>query len=140
LDLSQIFLRKGPLSLALAAEYKSMALEGLSTITLQKSETALRPLNVGLLILFQQGSLWPYAAAGPVFFNYEERSPLHFTSGGTTGFSLQGGLYWGPPSFPAIKVKAFFKWTKAVAEENGLEVDLGGWEFGAGLSLAFSFF
>ncbi len=139
-DFSQVFLRKSFWSLAAAVENRHFSLEGRSTVTGQESRTAIRPLDLGLRVILEIGSFRPYASAGPVFFSYQERSPLHDTTGYATGISLQAGLYWGPSSFPLLKAKAFLKWTRALAEENGLVVDLGGIEVGAGLALAFTLF
>ncbi len=139
-EFSQEFLKKTTWSLAAAAEYRSSSLEGRSTITGQKSLTTLMPLDIGLRLYLEIGAFRPYTGVGPVFYSYREESPLQNTLGYTTGISLQTGVYWGPPSLPILRGKAFLKWTRALAEENGLNVNLGGIEIGAGLALAFSFF
>ncbi|MBN2199447.1 MAG: AMIN domain-containing protein [Candidatus Aminicenantes bacterium] len=139
-DVAQDILSGGSWVLAAAAEFHRLSLEGESTITAKATRVTVSPMEFGLRVFFRSGAFHPYFQGGLVSCSYEERSPLEDTLGRATGFGLQGGLYWGPASFPALKARAFVKWTRAVAVENGLEVNLGGLEIGAGLALAFSFF
>ncbi|HEX9901366.1 MAG TPA: AMIN domain-containing protein [Acidobacteriota bacterium] len=139
-DLSQVLFASGRLALAFGAEYQRLSLEGRSTITGQATQVSMAPLNLGLRFIFRAGSFWPYASAGLAVYHYEEKSSLHNTRGYSTGFSLQGGVYFGTSSFRLLRAKAFLRWTRVVSEKNGLRVNLGGMEIGAGLALAFNLF
>ena len=140
LDVTQVLFASGRLALAVGVEYQQMSFEGQSTITGQATQVSIAPLNLGLRAIFRAGYLWPYASAGLAVYHYEEKSSLHNTMGTSTGFSLQGGAYFGTPSFKLLRAKIFLRWTSVVSEENGLRVNLGGTEIGAGLALAFNLF
>ncbi len=140
LDLSQVLFASGRLALAVGVEYQQMSFKGQSTITGQTTQASIAPLNLGLRAIFRAGYLWPYASAGLAVYHYEEKSSLKNTMGTSTGLSLQGGLFVGTPSFQLLRAKVFFQWTRVIAEENGLQVNLGGTEIGAGLALAFNLF
>jgi AMIN domain len=139
-DFSQVFFTSGRLALAAGAEYESLSLEGQSTVTGQATQVSIAPLNLGLRLILRRGSLWPYLSAGLAVYHYRETSSLRNTMSYTTGFSLGGGIFVGSPSFELLRAKAFVQWTRAVAQENGLQVNLGGWEIGGGLVLGFSLF
>jgi hypothetical protein len=140
LDFSQVLFTSSRLALAAGAEYERLSLEGQSTVTGQATQVSIVPLNLGLRLIVRSGSLWPYISAGLALYHYQETSSLHNTVSDTTGFSLGGGVFVGSPSFKLLRAKAFFRWTRAVAQENGLRVNLGGWEIGGGLVLGFSLF
>jgi len=139
-EIAQDILSRGPWVLAAAVEYNRLSLEGESTITGSATSVIVTPMEFGLRILFRAGFFHPYFQGGLVSCGYEERSPLEDTLGRATGFDFQGGLYWGPASFPSLKARIFMKWSRVMAEENGLQINLGGVEIGAGLALGFSFF
>jgi hypothetical protein len=140
LDLTQVLFASGRLAVAFGAEYQRLSLVGQSTITGQATQVSIAPLNLGLRFIFRAGYLWPYASTSLAVYHYEEKSSLKNTMGTSTGFSLQGGLFIGTPSFKLLRAKVFFQWTRVVTEENGLQVNLGGMEIGAGLALAFNLF
>ena len=140
LELSQVFWMSGQSTLALGFEYKSFSLQGHSTVTGQETSVTITPLPLSLRFLHRFGQASAFISAGPVFINYREKSILQDTFGYTTGLRLQGGIILGTPTFQAIKAKIFVSWTQAPTEENGVRVNLGGLEIGAGLALAFSLF
>jgi len=140
LKISQDVLSRGSWVVAAAVEYERYGLEGESTLTARGTKVTIAPLSLSLQAAVRAGPFLPYLAGGAVFSRYEETSPLRDTAGSAMGLGLQGGIYWGPASLPSLKAGAFVKWTRAVAKENGIEVNLGGLEVGAGLSLGFSLF
>jgi hypothetical protein len=140
LELSQAFWTSGPSTLALGFEYKSFSLHGHSTVTGQETSVTITSLPLSVRFLRRFGRAAAFLSAGPVFFNYRETSLLQNTFGYTTGLRLQGGILLGTPTFQAIKAKIFVGWTQALTEENGVRVNLGGLEIGAGLALALSLF
>ncbi len=130
----------GRLALAVEAEYSRLLLEGQSTISHQATHLNLQSLSLGPCLFLRAGILWPYASAGLAVYQYHEKSPMHNTLGNSLGFRFQGGISVGAPSFGLLRARVFFQWSKAVAEENGIKVNLGGISIGAGLALAFNLF
>lgn len=140
LEFSQVFWTSGQSDLAVCLEYRSISLHGYSTVTGQETSVTIVPLPLSLRYLIRSDKGSVFISAGPVFFNYMEKSTLQDTFGYTTGLHLQGGIILGTPTFQAIKAKIFLSWTYAPTEENGVRVNLGGIEVGGGLALAFSLF
>jgi len=137
---SQAFITFRQMAVAFEVEYERLAMEGQSTVSHQATHVTLQSLNVGPSLIYRLGSVWPYASARLAVCQYHETSPLHSTLGNAPGFSLQVGSYFSAPSFDLIKARVFFQWSRAVAEEHGTKVNLGGISIGAGLALAFSLF
>jgi len=139
-NFTQICFDFGRLALAVEAEYGRLLLEGQSTITHQATHLNLQSLSLGPCLFLRAGIFWPYASAGLAVYQYHEKSPMHNTLGNSLGFRFQGGISVGAPSFDLLRARVFFQWSKAVAEENGIKVNLGGISIGAGLALAFNLF
>jgi hypothetical protein len=140
LEFSQVFLKSGRSDLALGLEYRNLYFHGQSTVTGQETSVTITPLPLSLSYLVRSSKVAAFISAGPVFINYREKSTLQNTFGYTTGFRFQGGIFLGTPTFKTLKAKFYLSWTYALAEENGIRVNLGGLEIGAGLALAFSLF
>ena len=79
----------------------------------------------------------PYLGAGVDIFLYKEESHISSISGLTTGFHMEGGVYYRPPLFEFIKIRAVLRVSRAVAKENNIKVNLGGLELGLGLLYCF---
>jgi len=69
--------------------------------------------------------------------SYQENSDFHSTSGSTWGYHLEGGVFIKVPRLKFLMLNLYLKITKAIAQEETIEVDLGGLEFGLGLTFGF---
>ena len=89
--------------------------------------------------------LWKYfqvfAGYGLDWYSYTETSTIANTTGKANGHHFTGGIYLIPPVLDGIfRLKIYYKSTKVTANSNGIAVDLGGNEYGIGLSLGFNLF
>ena len=117
-------------------EIKYFQKTGLLTYTQEKSDFYLLPISLGVRYILPFVLLHPYAGAGGDFYLYYEKNPIGNVLNYTTGLHALGGVYvqFGKlPIFLNLRVKL----TTARAEEQGKTLQLGGWEYGAGLAVSF---
>jgi hypothetical protein len=117
-------------------EIKYFKKTGLLTYTQEKSDFYLLPISLGVRYILPLGIFHPYAGAGGDFYIYYEKNPIGNVLNHTTGLHALGGVYvqFGKlPFFLNLKLK----YTRARAEEQGKTLQLGGWEYGAGLAFSF---
>jgi hypothetical protein len=50
---------------------------------------------------------------------------------------MEGGIYYNPPLFGFIKIRAALRISRAIAKENDIKINLGGLEFGLGILYCF---
>jgi len=111
---------------------------GASTVTKEETKFSIIPLSISGRYLFKVNNFIPFASIGLDYYNYKERSVLHDTSGSTTGYHFQGGIYYQIPKFEFMKIKLYVKYTKAKAKEDDFDVELGGTELGIKLAYGFN--
>ncbi|MBD3414127.1 MAG: hypothetical protein GF421_06835 [Candidatus Aminicenantes bacterium] len=124
-------------SLGISLEIRGMAKAGQSTISRQNTLLSMNPITVTGRYILKKGVLRPFLGTGLDIFLYKEQSSLGDHSGAAGGFHLEGGVYCHPPLFDMISIKAGVRWTRAVAQEDSIKVNLGGLEFGLGILLCF---
>ncbi|MFW6123964.1 MAG: hypothetical protein ACOC5G_01970 [Acidobacteriota bacterium] len=118
-------------------EVRGFSKTGHSTVTNQNTFFSLTPLTLtGKYITFLH-DFTPYLGAGIDLFFYKEESHLSLVSGSTPGFHIEGGIYYQPPLFQFIKIKAALRISRAIASENDIKINLGGLEFGLGILYCF---
>jgi hypothetical protein len=117
-------------------EIKYFKKTGLLTYTQEKSDFYLLPISLGVRYILPLGIFQPYAGAGGDFYIYYEKNPIGNVLNHTSGLHALAGVYvqFGKlPFFLNLKLK----YTHARAEEQGKTLQLGGWEYGAGLAFSF---
>ena len=82
----------------------------------------------------------PFAEVGWDYFPYREESPVYTTSGSALGFHLQAGVFIPLKVLKSLKVKLYLRYSRVKTEENDLEVNLGGIEYGMGLVYGLNLF
>jgi hypothetical protein len=82
-----------------------------------------------------------FVGGGLDWYSYSEMSTIANTSGNANGSHFTAGVYLIPPVLDSmLRVKLYYKLTKVTATANSLSVQLGGNEYGIGLSLGFNLF
>lgn len=112
---------------------------GYSTLTQEETRLKLFPLALGVRYFLKAKYLTPWVEIGMDYFMYDEKSDIHDTNGSTWGYHIQGGIYVPFPGVPSLMLKFHARHTKATANENGLNINLGGPEFSLGLAFGFNF-
>jgi hypothetical protein len=111
--------------------------EGELTFSKEKTNLYIVPVNLGLRYIFPFGFINPYLGAGLDFYFYYEENPIGTVLNYTNGYHISGGTYIRfSPSVPVL-INIRLKYTWAKAEENNISIQLGGFEYGAGLAFAF---
>jgi len=119
-------------------ELRAISKSGHSTITNRNTFFSMTPFTLSAKYLLSRRDFNPYLGAGFDLFFYKEKSHLSLVSGMAPGIHMEGGFYYKPPFFEFIKIRAFLRISRAVAKENYIKVNLGGWEFGLGIFYCFN--
>jgi len=117
-------------------EVKHFGKTGLLTYTQEKSNFHLFPISLGVRYILPLGVLYPYAGAGGDFYIYYEKNPIGTVLNYANGIHALAGAYVQFGKLPLF-LNLRLKYTKARAEESGKFIELGGWEYGAGLAISF---
>jgi len=127
-------------NLFLSLDFKFYSKKGKSTFTEQETKLTLKPISFGGFYLFARKSIFPFAEVGLDYYPYKEECDLHSTSGSAWGFHLKGGILIPLPALSQLKIKLYLRYSKAKTEENNLEVNLGGIDYGLGFVYGFDQF
>lgn len=118
-------------------DVKMMSKNGLLSHTQEKTSFVLLPISLGLRGSYPLAFVKPFAGLGIDYFIYFENNPIGTVVNYAKGWHVAGGIYleFGKniPILPFAKIK--YTMVKASAGER--TIDLGGWEYGAGLAIAF---
>jgi hypothetical protein len=99
------------------------------------------PVSLSLRLNYMWKYFRVFVGYGLDWYTYTEKSAIANTTGKTDGHHFTGGIYLIPPVLDGmLRLKAYYKFTKVTATSNGIAVDLGGSEYGFGLSLGFNLF
>jgi hypothetical protein len=144
------FFFKGEYSVALPLKVESIdiwtgftlfQMTGLTSITQEELKLKMTNLSVALRYLKSFSKFTPFIGAGIDYIVYKEILPEDFligsVGGSDLGFHIQGGTYYDVLPYLSLKVHARYLWSKA--DVDGLEVNLGGVEYGGGLIFRFNF-
>jgi len=123
--------------IGLSLEARGFSMSGRSTETGILTHFSMTPITLTGKYMLEKGDFNPYLGAGLDYILYKETSRMGDSSGGTVGFHVEGGLYYQPPLFDFIKIRAVLRYSRAVAEVNDIKVNLGGLEFGIGILYCF---
>jgi hypothetical protein len=113
---------------------------GKSTVTEEDLKLRLTTFSFAVRYLKKMSKFTPFVGAGLDYVVYKEIYPEDFiiesVGGSTLGFHGQAGTYIDVLSNLSFKVHAKYSFAKTT--ENEVEVNLGGFEFGAGLVFRFN--
>lgn len=112
---------------------------GKSTFTEEEIKLRMIPITFSVLYMRQFRKFSPYVGLGIGYHNYKEIYPETFAvpsvTGSTWGIHFQAGTYI--EIIPSLALKFYFKYHSAREKENGVDVNLGGNEYGVGLAYYF---
>jgi hypothetical protein len=144
------FFFKGEYSVVLPVKMESLDIwtgftmfktTGQTSITQEDLTLKMTNLSVALRYLRSFSKFTPFIGAGIDYIVYKEILPEDYmigsVGGSDLGFHIQGGTYYDALPYLSLKIHAKYLWSKA--DVDGLEVNLGGVEYGAGLIFRFNF-
>ncbi len=137
-ELSRIFARKDNhnFGVVLGAQYYKDT--GGSTLTKEESTFTLIPYYFCVEYLLNQAEVIPFLRVGLNIMSYKERSEFHEISGSSVGPQIALGLYIKIPELEQLKLKFYFMWMGATAEEETASINIGGIEAGLGITFGFN--
>ncbi len=113
---------------------------GETSITQEDITLKMTDLSVAIRYLRTLSKFTPFVGAGIDYIVYKEILPEDYmigsVGGSDLGFHVQGGTYYNPLPYLSLKVHIKYLWSNA--DVDGLEVNLGGVEYGAGLVFRFN--
>jgi len=138
LNLSQTVIRYRGWDLDLSLEGRIYSRSGVSTLDQTPTKFSMTPISLAGRVLYETKYVVPFLGAGADWYGYKEKSELGSTSGTASGWHVQFGAYVVIPGVDFLKAKVYYKFTRVKARQNEIEVDLGGNEYGIGLSFGFN--
>lgn len=139
-ELNQVILSNDNHNFALMLAFRSFSKTGALTETQEETKLSLTPLSLGVRYLYNLKQLALFIGGGVDFLSYKEENVIENVSGSTNGFHAMGGFFFKFPGISALHIMAYAKYTSATATENEVEISLGGFEAGLGISLGFKLF
>jgi len=119
------------------SEIKAFYKTGALTYTQEKTTFLLLPLAFGLRYVLPSGILKPYAGGGMDFYFYYENNPIATTLNVATGYHLTAGLFLQFGKNSPLRLNGKVTYTRVKATEDGMSIELGGLEYGAGIAIVF---
>jgi hypothetical protein len=139
-ELSQIFARNDNhnFGVVLGANYYKDT--GSSTLTREEATFTLIPYYMCVEYLWNQEEVIPFIRLGLNIMSYKEKSEVHEVSGSSFGPQVALGIYIKIPEIEQLRLKFYFMWMGATAEEEDVSINIGGIEAGLGITLGFNLF
>jgi len=138
INLSRTLLYFRGFQLDVSGEARTISKTGQSTLSGDEAKFSMIPLSLAGRLLFQTKYVIPFIGVGADWFNYSEKSVLADSSGSASGYHFQAGVFIVIPGRDYLRVKLYYKFTRVTATENEIEVQLGGPEYGIGVSYGFN--
>jgi hypothetical protein len=138
LELSRMIAQSRNFYVGLAIGGRRYSKTGFATITKEEAKFSLTPISVSARFLWNSPMVIPYVDLGVDFFNWKEESVLGDASGSTTGSHLQAGVYFKIPEVKFLMLNIYFKYNKATAIYEDVEIDIGGTEIAVAVSFGFN--
>ncbi len=110
---------------------------GKLTFSQEKTTLYIVPVTLGLRYIYPLGLFSPYLGAGADFYFFYEENPIGTVLNHTNGFHIMGGTYVRFSKSVPVLLNLRLKYTTAKADQNDIQIQLGGFEYGAGLAFAF---
>ena len=140
-NLSRTLVQYEGLSLDVEGAIRFYSKTGASTLTQDPATFKMTPKSLSARLNFEWKYVQLFVGYGVDWYSYSETSTIANTTGTANGHHLTAGIYLIPPVLDGLlRVKAYYKFTRVTALQNGISVDLGGNEYGVGLSLGFNLF
>lgn len=111
--------------------------EGELTFSQEKTTLYIIPVTLGIRYIYPMGLFNPYLGAGFDFYFFYEENPIGTVLNHTTGIHIAGGTYIRFSKSVPVLLNLRLKYTSAKAEQDNIQIQLGGFEYGAGVSYAF---
>lgn len=137
-ELSRIFARNGNHNFGVVLGAKYYKDTGSSTLTQEESTFTLIPYYFCVEYLLNQNEVIPFLRVGLNIMSYKEKSEMHEVSGSSVGPQIALGLYIKIPDLEQLRLKFYFMWMGASAEEEDVSLNIGGIEVGIGITLGFN--
>jgi opacity protein-like surface antigen len=138
LNLSRTLLDYRGFQVDLSLEARTLSKTGQATLSGEEAKISLMPLTAAGRLLYRTKYIIPFIGAGGDRYHYKEESAIANTSGWANGYHFQGGVYIVVPGADSLRVELYYKYTKVTATANEISVQLGGPEYGIGLSFGFN--
>ncbi len=139
LNLSRTLIYYRGLQLDASLEARTYSKNGSSTLDQTPAKFSMKPITLTGHVLYQTKYAMPFVGIGKDWYSYKEESTLANTSGSTSGWHYELGVYIIIPRIEYLRVKLYYKFAKATTTENDISIDLGGNEYGLGVSFGFNF-
>ncbi len=143
LSLSRTFAQYKNLSLDVEWGIRFYSKNGAATLTQEPATFKMTPISLAARLNYQWKYFQVFVGYGLDWYSYSETSTLtpEPTKGKANGHHFTAGIYLIPPVLDGmLRLKAYYKFTNVTAVQNGISVDLGGNEYGVGLSFGFNVF
>ena len=118
-------------------DVKMMSKNGLLSHSQEKTSFVLLPISLGIRGSYPVAFVKPFVGLGLDYYIYFENNPIGTVVNYAKGWHAAGGIYlqFGKsiPILPFAKIKR----TMVEASAGERTIDLGGWEYGVGLAIAF---
>lgn len=118
-------------------EMKGFYKSGELTYTKEKTHFLLVPISLGVRYSRPFKMFCPYAGLGIDYYFYMETNSIQSIVNYTKGFHIRIGSYVQFSDQVPVWLNFRIKYTRAKTEENDLEIQLGGFEYGMGLVFVF---
>jgi len=119
------------------AEIRTFYKTGTLSFTQEKTEFLLVPLSMGVRYVLPGSYVRPYAGLGADFYLYYENNPIATTLNVAKGYHFLGGIYIQFGKNSPLRLTGKVKYTRVKTTEDGIPIELGGFEYGAGIAIAF---
>jgi len=126
--------------LGLSLGVKHFTKKGKTTVTQESTQLTLIPISLGFRYLLKIKQFLPWVEMGMDYYNYKENAATKATEGWAFGYHVAGGCYFEIPKVKFMKLKIYVKHTKAMAKEDEIKVNLGGFEYSLGLAFGFDLY
>jgi len=139
--LSRALLQAGGFSVDVEGGLRFYTKTGASTLSQEATTFKISPMiSLAGRLNYQWKYVQVFFGYGFDWYTYSETSTIANTTGNANGHHFTAGLYLIPPVLDGmLRLKLYYKFTKLPATANGITVELGGNEYGIGLSFGFNF-
>ncbi|MDD8030348.1 MAG: hypothetical protein PHE62_12460 [Acidobacteriota bacterium] len=123
--------------LGFSLDVKVLSKNGSLSHSKEKTSFVLIPVSLGLRASYPVSFLIPFAGLGLDYYFYFENNPIGTVVDHAKGWHAAAGVYFQFGETIPILPFAKIKYTMVKASAGSRTIDLGGWEYGAGLAIAF---
>jgi len=142
LSLSQTLMRIKGFAIDVEGSIRFYSKTGASVGSAEAATFKMTPISLAGRLNYQWKYIQAFAGFGLDWYRFTETSSFAPpVTGDANGSHFTAGLYLIPPVLNGmLRLKVYYKFTKVSALANDIAVELGGNEYGVGLSLGFNFF